>query len=261
MRIAAPEFGSAALVEVRLAFGALVLLPLLWTARKQIPLRMWPRLALIGLINSAIPFLLFAWSAQVAPAAISAICNATTVLFAALMAFVLYRERLGARRLVALLVGFSGVVVLATSKGGSAGTLGAVAAATSAALLYGLGANLVRRHLLGLPAGAIAAATLLISAVLLAPVALLQWPQTPISMSSWCSAAALGALCTGFAYLIYYRLIQCHGAARAAGVTYLIPLFAAAWAWLLLGEAISLPMLLAGGLILASVAINLRSSG
>ena len=101
MRVAAPAFGPYALVELRLALGALVLLPFLWLARAQFPLRLWPRLAAIGIINSALPFLLFAWAAQRAPAAIGAICNAMTVLFAALVAFVAFGEKIGMRRAIA----------------------------------------------------------------------------------------------------------------------------------------------------------------
>ena len=259
MRVAAPEFGSFALVEVRLALGALVLLPFAWHGRAHLPASLWPKLAAIGAINSAVPFVLFAWSAQYAPAAVSAICNATTVLFAALVAFCLYGERMGARRALALLVGFAGVVVLATSKSSGAGNLFAVVAATFAALLYGIGANMVKRHLTGLPPAAIAAATLSASALLIAPLAISHWPAHSISAAAWWSAGALGMICTGFAFLVFYRLIQRIGAPRASTATYLVPLFAAAWAWLLLGEAISMPMLFSGALILASVAISTRS--
>src|SRR5690606_8608787 len=70
MRVAASDFGPVALVEVRLALGALVLLPFLWRARARFPLRLWPKLALIGAINAAVPFILFAWAAERAPAGI-----------------------------------------------------------------------------------------------------------------------------------------------------------------------------------------------
>jgi drug/metabolite transporter (DMT)-like permease len=260
MRVAAPEFGSLALVEVRLALGALVLLPFAWRVRQRMPRSILPKLAVIGVINSAVPFLLFAWAAQHAPAAVSAICNATTVLFASLVAYVLYGEKMGGRRALALLVGFSGVVVLATAKGSGSGTLLAVAAATLAAVLYGFGANMVRRHLTDLPPVAVAAGTLSMSALLVAPLALSQWPSQAISSASWWSAGALGVLCTGFAFLIYYRLIKRNGASRAATATYLIPLFAAGWAWMVLGEAVTARMLVAGALILGSVAISMRSA-
>lgn len=258
MRVAAPEFGSLALVEVRLALGALALLPFAWHMRAQIPSSIWPRLAAIGAINSAVPFVLFAWAAQHAPAAVGAICNATTVLFAALVAFALYGEKMGYRRAIALLVGFAGVVVLATSRGAGGGNLLAVAAATSAAVLYGIGANMVRRHLTSLPPVAVAAGTLSMSALMLAPLAIGAWPAHAVPLAAWLSAGALGMLCTGFAFLLYYRLIQRNGASRAATATYLVPLFAAGWAWLLLGEAITVPMLVAGSLILGSVAIGIR---
>ncbi|WP_032969352.1 DMT family transporter, partial [Stenotrophomonas maltophilia] len=154
MRVAVPSFGPFALVEMRLGLGALVLLPFLWQARAQFPLRRWLWLAPIGLVNSALPFVLFAYAAERAPAAIGAICNAMTVLFAALIAFLFFGEKIGARRAGALLVGFAGVVVLATAKisGLSIGT--AVLAGAAASLLYGLGVNLVKRHMTGLPSAA-----------------------------------------------------------------------------------------------------------
>ena len=79
MRVAANDFGAIPLVEVRLALGSLVLLPFLWHSRASFPLKLWPKLALIGAINSALPFMLFAWAAQRAPAGIGAIANAMTV--------------------------------------------------------------------------------------------------------------------------------------------------------------------------------------
>jgi len=259
MRVAARDFGPLALVEVRLALGALVLMPFLWRDRARFPRRLWPKLALIGAINSGIPFLLFAWGAERAPAAIGAICNATTVLFAALVAFLFFGEKIGTRRALALLIGFAGVVVLATGKSSGGGNALAVAAGTLAALLYGIGANLVRRRLGDLPPAATAAATLSMAAVLLLPFAATHWPSQPVPALSWWSAIALGVVCTGLAFLLYYRLIQRIGAPRAATVTYLVPLFGAAWAWLLLGEALTMPMLVAGAMILGSVAISQRA--
>ena len=99
-RVAAKDFGSFALVEVRLFLGAVVLLPFLWRARSQFSGRLWLRLAGIGIINSALPFVFFAWGAQHAPAGIGAIANATTVMFTALVALIFYGEAIGARRTI-----------------------------------------------------------------------------------------------------------------------------------------------------------------
>lgn len=259
MRVAAGDFGAVPLVEARLALGSLVLLPFLWRARAQFPLRLWPKLALIGAINSALPFVLFAWAAQRAPAGIGAIANAMTVLFTALVGFLFFGEKIGARRAFALLVGFAGVVVLASGKTAGASIGWAVAAGVGAAFLYGVGINLVRRHLGGLPPAAVASATLGSAALLTLPFALAQWPARPIPAASWFSAAMLGVLCTGFAFVMYYRLIARIGAARASTVTYLIPVFGVAWAWLLLDEPLTLTMGVAGAMILGSVALSQRA--
>jgi drug/metabolite transporter (DMT)-like permease len=259
MRIAAPHFGPLALVEVRLALGALVLLPFLWRGRRHFPLRRWPTIAGIALINSAFPFLLFAWGAEHAPAAIGAICNAMTVLFTALVAMLFFGETIGRRRAVALVIGFIGVLVLATGKAGGLSVGPSALAGASASLLYGIGYNLVKRHMADLPPAAAAAATLSSCALLLAPMAWLHWPSAPVPASAWAAASALGMVCTGLAYLMYYRLIQRIGPSRASTVTYLIPVFGSLLAWLFLGEPLTWTMLLAGVLILGSVAFSQRA--
>lgn len=259
MRVAAGDFGAMPLVEVRLALGSLVLLPFLWRARAQFPAKLWPKLAIIGAINSAVPFMLFAWAAQRAPAGIGAIANAMTVLFTALVGFMFFGEKIGGRRVMALLVGFAGVVVLASGKTAGASISWAVAAGAGAAFLYGIGINLVRRHLTGLPPAAVASATLGVSALLTLPFAIAQWPEQAIPAKSWFSAAMLGVLCTGLAFVMYYRLIARIGANRASTVTYLIPVFGVAWAWLLLDEPLTATMGIAGAMILGSVALSQRT--
>jgi drug/metabolite transporter (DMT)-like permease len=256
MRVSAREFGALALVEVRLTLGALILLPLLWRGRAQFKRAHVLPLIVISAINSAIPFALFAWAAQRAPAGIGAITNATAVMFTALVAFAFYGEHISKRRAVGLIAGFVGVVVLASGKTAGGSVWSAALAGTFAALLYGIGGNLVRRQLVGIPPGTVAAATLACASVLLAPLAIHSWPSTAIPPHSWASAVLLGVLCTGVAYLIYFRLIYRVGAPRAATVTYLIPLFGVIWAWIALGEPLTLTMGIAGALILGGVALS-----
>lgn len=258
MRVAAPDFGPFALVEIRLALGAAVLLPFLWRERALFPAKKWPLLALIGAVNSAIPFVLFAWAAQRAPAGVGAICNAMAVLFTALVAVAFFGERISRRRAVALAAGFAGVVVLAGSKTAGASIGMAVVAGTGAAFLYGVGANLVRKYLTGLPPAAVAAATLSSAALLTLPLALAYWPETSIPLRSWAAVGLLGALCTGLAFVMFYRLIARIGAARAVTVTYMVPLFGVLWAWWLLSEPLTLAMAIAGVLIVGSVMMSQR---
>ena len=256
MRVAATEFGPLPLVEARLALGALVLLPFLWRARAHFTPQLWLRIAGIAAVNSVIPFALFAWGAERAPAGIGAISNAMTVMFTALVAYLFYGEHIGTRRLGGLAAGFIGVAILASGKTGGASVWPAALAGTGAALLYGIGINLVRRYLTGLPSAAVAAANLLTGSLILAPFALYTWPQHPISARAWVSALLLGVLCTGIAFVYYYRLIARVGAARTSTVTYLIPLFGVIWAWLLLDEPLTGTMAVAGALILAGVALS-----
>jgi multidrug transporter EmrE-like cation transporter len=118
MRVSAKDFGPFPLVEIRLALGAVILLPFLWQARAQFNAGLWLRLAGIAAINSAIPFTLFAWGAERAPAGIGAITNAMAVPFTAMVAFMFFGEQVGLRRAWGLALGFVGVVVLASGRTG-----------------------------------------------------------------------------------------------------------------------------------------------
>jgi len=256
MRIAAHDFGSFALVEVRLALGAIILMPFLWRARAQFQAAHWWKVAGIAAINSAIPFTLFAWAAQRAPAGIGAICNATAVMFTALVAFMFFGEQITRRRAIGLVIGFIGAAVLASGKTSGDSVWPAAVAGILAAFLYGIGANLTRRHLSFAPPSSIAAATLVSGAILLAPLAIATWPEAPIPTKSWLSAAMLGVLCTGAAYLLFYRLIYRIGAPGASTVTYLVPLFGVLWAWVFLGEQLTPTMAIAGALIFGGVGLS-----
>ncbi len=256
MRIAASDFGPFALVEVRIALGAAILLPFLWRERARLTRALWARFAIVGALSSAIPFTLFAWGAERAPAGIGAIANSLTVLFTALVALLVYRERIGRVRSLAMFAGFVGVIVLMSGKIVGDNVAGAALAGAAASFCYGFAANFTKRWFADVPPIAASAGTLACAALMLLPFAALSWPSTPIPQASWLSAIALGVLCTGVAYAVYFRLIQRVGAARASTCTYLVPIFGVAWGWLLLGETPTLTMLVAGTLILGSVIIS-----
>jgi drug/metabolite transporter (DMT)-like permease len=258
MRVAAKDFGPLPLVEVRLLCGVAILLPFLWRDRARITRAHWLRFALIGSLNSAIPFSLFAWGAERAPAGIGAIANSMTVLFAALVAFAVFGERIGLRRAIALLVGFVGVVILASGRIAGENVTGAAIAGSVASLCYGFSLNFTRHWLADLPPAVAVAGTLTCATAMVAPLAWLTWPAAPIGVASWLAAAALGVLCTGIAYVLFFRMIQRVGAARASTSTYLVPIFGVLWGWLLLGERPTWTMIASAALILGSVIISQR---
>jgi drug/metabolite transporter (DMT)-like permease len=260
MRVAAPQFGPFALVEVRIVLGALILLPFLWHARALLDAKRIVQFAIVGALNSAIPFSLFAWGAERAPAGVGAIANSLTVLFTALVALLVYGERVSLRRALAMIVGFVGVVVLMSGKVAGSDVFSAALAGTAASACYGVAANFTRRWFAGVPPLAAVAGTLGSAAILLAPFALASWPAQSPSGASWGSAIALGVLCTGIAYALFFRLIQRVGAARATTCTYLVPLFGVFWGWLLLAETPTVTMLVAGTMILGSVIASQREA-
>ncbi|MEP7313902.1 MAG: DMT family transporter [Pseudomonadota bacterium] len=262
LRIAVPYFGPVPLVEIRLLLGALLLLPFLWRDRALFPAARWPMMALIGSLNSGLPFLLFAWAAERAPAGVGAIANGMTALCAALAGVLFFHERLTARQSVALCAGFAGIIILASTKIAGMSVGWASLAGALGSLMYGIAIHLARRHLTGLPSASLAAGTLGCAALIAAPFALVTWPQNAIPLSAWASAAALGVLCTGIGFVYYYRLIERLGATRASTVAYLIPPFGIAWGWLFLGERATVTMMIACALILGSVALmQWRRSG
>jgi drug/metabolite transporter (DMT)-like permease len=285
MRLGAAEFGPLALAFLRVAGASLLLLPLL-VMRGE-----WPalqanagRIALVGMTNSALPFICFAYAAQSLNAGLSAIFNATTPLWGALIAMLWLDERLARPRVIGLGVGFLGVLWLAwdhahlttlvlahwqggasstSAAAGGGGTSGAlldfllpIAACLGAALMYGFSANFTRRHLGGVAPMALATGSQLGSALALALPAATHWPAHNPGATPWAAAIALALLCTGVAYILYFRLISRIGATYAMSVTYLVPAFAALWGWAVLGEAITPAMLLGCAVILLGTALT-----
>lgn len=258
MRLGAGEFGPVALAAVRVGGAALLLLPLLhWRDQIGELRRHWRPIFVVGLTNSALPFLLFSYAALSITAGLSAIFNASAPLFGALIAWAWLRERPSAARIAGLAIGFAGVAGLAWDKASfkAGGSGWAILACLVAPLLYGLSANYTRKRLQGAAPLAVAAGSQLSATLLLALPALWWWPPTTPSASAWTSAAALALLCTGVAYLLYFRLIANVGAANAIAVTFLIPAFAVLWGWMLLAEAVTPAMVLGCAVILVGTGL------
>jgi drug/metabolite transporter (DMT)-like permease len=201
----------------------------------------------VGVSNSAIPFGLFAYSTLYVNAGIDSILNATTPIWAALIAALWFRQAMNRGQICGLMLGLAGVVVLVwdTVGAGVAGVPLAIAAALLATVCYGFAVNYSKRHLAGVQPLVVAFGSQLFASVVLLPPALLFWPQQAIAPSIWAGVAALGVVCTGFAYILYFRLIERVGAAYAASVTFLIPIFGLIWGAVFLEEKVT-PTMLAG---------------
>jgi drug/metabolite transporter (DMT)-like permease len=262
MRVSAPELGAVALAALRVAVAAALLMPLVLLQGRRAELRRhWRELAVVGAVNSALPFLAFGHAALAINAGLSSIFNATVPLWGALIAWAWLGERLGPLRALGLAIGFGGVIGLGWGKasftavdGVSSGS--AILACLGATALYGFGANYTRRRLGAVSPLTVAAGSQFAAALLLAVPAALAWPTRVPSATAWGAVLLLGVLCTALAYLLYFRLVAGVGPAQAMSVTYLIPLFGVFWGWAFLDEAVTAAMGLGGLVILLGTALT-----
>lgn len=258
MKEAVPAFGVFALVEIRALGASLCLLPLVLLKRQGADLiRYWPKLLLVGVLNTAIPFCLFSYALLHLNAGLGAILNATAPMFGLLIAYLYLKESIGWVGITGMALGFAGVVIISLGQTAmqSQGvtSLMPVLAALLATFCYGFIACYLKRHLSQAKPFAIAAGSQIFTAIVLAPLAIYHLPTSMPNASEWASALVLAFLCTGLAYVMYFDLIAKIGTARSMTVGYLVPLFGIFWGVVILNETLSISSILGGSLILLGV--------
>jgi len=239
-------FGPVVTAALRVVIASAVLLPLMLLRGHREDFAMhWKKVLLVGVINSAIPFVCIAFALQSISIGQSSVLNATVPLFGALIAWFWLGERPSDSRVVGLLIGFAGIALLASENAsfdtnalGSSSVWG-IAASLLACLCYGIAASYTRRFLGGVPSLVSASGSQLGATIFLLPFCLWCWPAQAPSLQAWLAVSALGVLCTGTAYILYFRLIAKAGPARALTVTFAIPVFAIAYGVILLGEGVT----------------------
>ncbi len=253
MRMAVSQFGPVLLIELRLILGTVFLMPLVFLRGDFNALcQNAAQIVIVGIINAALPFTLLAYATLSVTAGFVAILNATTPLFGAIIAVLWLKERISIIRIIGLVIGFSGVVLLvwgkASFKPGGNGL--AILAALTATLLYGIGSNYSKKKLFNVSPLIIACGSQLGGALFLLPPALLLLPAKMPSFSAIMAVVSLGVICTGIAYILFYQLVANAGAAKAMTVTFLIPVFAMVFGYLFLTETVTLNMMVGCAIIL-----------
>jgi drug/metabolite transporter (DMT)-like permease len=166
-------------------------------------------------------------------------------------------------KVLGLLIGFVGVAMLAWGKASfkpdASGlvTGWAVLACLGACLCYGISASFTKRHLGGVPSLVIATGSQMGATIGLALPTLWLWPSQAPSSTAWLALLAVGVLCTGVAYVLFFRLIDKVGAAGSLTVTFLIPVFAVLYGLVFLGESVTAWMLICGSVILFGTALSM----
>ena len=260
LRVSAPILGPAFLIEMRVLSALLVLLPIcIFMGKHREALANWKLIFLVSLTNMSIPFCLLAYASMSIGAGVTSVLNSTVPFFAAIIAFVFWSQRMTLTSILGLILGFSGVVVLVlgpSSESSLASDGKAIRAGIAAAMFYGTAVNITANKLQGISGLSITVGSLFCASLCLAPFAVYSVPEEMPSQSIWLSVIALGVLCTGVAYLMFYRLIAKVGPHRAITSTFMIPLFSIVWGAIFLGETITIYMIAGCVLVLFGVAMT-----
>jgi drug/metabolite transporter (DMT)-like permease len=262
MLLAAKEFGVVTTAALRVLIASACLLPLvIYKGLLAQLLANWKKVFFVGIFNSAIPFACFAYSLMSITTGLSAILNATTPMFGALIAWAWLKDKPTLSRITGIVIGFTGIAMLAwdkaTFKPDATGLAPgwAVLACLLACFCYGLAASFAKKHMVGInPIVAAAGSQMGASLGLIAP-AIWLWPTATPSTTAWLAILVLGVACTAVAYILYFRLIAKAGPQRALTVTFLIPVFAVFYGAVFLRESITPWMLLCALIIVCGTAL------
>jgi drug/metabolite transporter (DMT)-like permease len=262
MRMGADEFGGMALAGMRAIGAAICSAPLLLSRQRLREMAThWRPIVIVGLANSALPFVLFSYAAKSLPAGVSAISDAIAPLLVALSGWMLFSERLNATQASGLVIGFTGVVWLVAGTVGFGHGVGAsgwaMAACVGANVCYTVGAHVSHRTLRGVTPLSVATGSQLVAAAVLLPFTVWMWPARMPGASAWAAMLGLAAICTSLAYVLFYRLMARVGASRSMVVLFLIPVFGVVWGLLFLHEPVTLAM--AGGCVVILLGVALTT--
>jgi drug/metabolite transporter (DMT)-like permease len=257
--VAVESVAPFTLVLLRVLLGAATLLLVLRVTGQKLPIerRTIGAFLTLALLNNAVPFSLFAWGQQHIASGLASILNATTPLWAVLVAHVFTGdEKATPLKILGVAVGFSGVALMI---GGDVlldvadANLLAQLACLAAALCYALaGVHARRFRRMGVPPIAVSAGQLSATVLVMLPLVLVfeaPWGAATPAPEAWAAIAALGLFSTAIAYILYFRLIDTAGATNAILVTFLVPATAILLGALFLGEALALRHFLGMGLI------------
>lgn len=262
------DMGPMAINLARCLIGALVLWAVVWMRRVPLPraASVWLRLLFVGVAGIGLPFSAIAWGTQHIPSGMSAILVGAMPIFTYLLVLLIGDERATFRRALGILIGFGGIVVLMLPELGGAGTrlaLWGELAILAASVSYAISITFARHQLEGVPSILIGTGQVTWALALFAPLALLErrLPVQVPGLGSAVSLLVLGALGTGAAYLIYYKLMRDVGVTATSLVSYLIPPVGVFWGWVVLREQLHWTAFAAMALVLVGMAlVNTRQT-
>lgn len=272
VRLAAPVFGAGGVAWARLAIGAGVML--LWmrvfghtrSSPNRFRVSVW-HWTVVGVLNGALPFLLFAHAALHLPASYLSILNSLTPAFSAIFSWILLSERMNSRMVLGLMLGLIGVVLIeefGPVDFRDSRVMLALLEGVGAALCYGLVGIYIKMRVPPTDPRVMVAGSFGTAAILMLPVVAMGEPLDwsvmvgDAGLIALLSLILLGVLSSSLAFVMYYGLLEKVGPFRSSLVTQMIPVFGVVWGALLLGERITPVMLLGAGMVMVSTVMILR---
>jgi drug/metabolite transporter (DMT)-like permease len=268
IKVGVADLGPLPLVSVRLGLAGLTMFAFL-----RLTQRAWPRnrrdlsaLIAVGVLNTAVPFTLITWGEQDIDSGLATVLNATVPLFTLVIAhFALVDERISPQKIAGLVVGFAGVVILASRDAGSSSPnpLSRQLAVLVASACYATSAVIIRRYLRRVDPLTVAGGSLMIGGLTILPITLLAVRPLPspasVSLESGLAVVVLALLNTVVAYFLFYHLIDTWGATRTTLVTYTMPPVGVTLGAIFLDEIVDWKIVVGAALILGGiVATNWR---
>lgn len=259
IKVAVDEMSPAVLVLGRTAIGAALLLPIAAARGELRPLRgRWVPVLAFAAIEIAIPWVLLGAAETKISSSLTALLISGVPLVAVLIARTTGgRERLGLLRGVGLLLGVLGVAAIVGVNLDGA-SVPAMVAVGAVAVCYAVGPVILQRWLQDVPAMAVIAASLAVTAVVYAPIAAFSFPERTPSAKALGSVLGLAVVCTALAFVVFFALIAEIGPVRATVITYVNPAVAAVLGVAILGETFTLGMGVGFVLVLAGSVLATR---
>ena len=270
-RIGVPEFGSLAFASLRVVLAGLTMLVfVLLNAKNRQGIREnYKVLAVVGLLSAAIPFVLFAFSAQTINAGVLAVLNASVPMMSGFIASTFFKDKLSRKQIIGLIIGIVGVFILMSeslfTEQGQAVNLSSSLLPMGYGLLacvgYATGANVTKNYLSEISPIAITAGSLIIASLIMLPIAVYAFPYgQSISVKAWSSVICVGVFSTAIALIFMNQLIKNIGAMRATSITLVIPIFAIFFGYVLLDEALDIGAIVGSVVILFGTYLSLNLS-
>ena len=253
IKIATPELGPIALVNIRLAVAGLIFIPFLLQNKylKHFKSNI-KNILVLSIVNTALPFSLFAFASLESSSNMLSILNGTTAIMAVIISTIWLKVKLNVYQIMGVFVGLFGIIVLANPDNIYISTKATIFC-LGAALCYALSANYIQKFAHKTNTTVLIGWSLVIASILLIPLTLLNLPSQFPSPKVIFSILWLGVISTGIAFLGYVRLIEKIGAVKTATVAYFIPVFGVIWGYIFLSEPITLQILIGMMLILTGI--------